>query len=123
MLKPSIVEEAQKFLDEGLPQREVFRRMGGRISRASIYRIAHGLRPDPADDDDHDPPSGPGVACPRCGHRVVVFPCPICAARARAALSRAEGIRVGDDEEDEPAVQLRPGQQARYEALRRGRAA
>ena len=115
MLAQEIVAEARRLLAQALPQREVYRRMNGRISRGSLHRLAAGKYRDRGDDDP-DPPPGPGIRCPSCGASLVALPCIACAVRARAEVT-------GDDGEEEPTIQLRPAERARYEEIRRGRAA
>lgn len=115
MLHAAVVAEVRGLLAAGLAQREVFRRMAGRISRGSIQRIDHGQYRDRAPRDEPDPPSGPGVACPTCGAKIVVFPCVACRARAADRVLGTDDLKELADMAGEPiGLDLKPGHQARY---------
>jgi len=126
MLTPSIVKEIRRLLADGkLSQRKIARRM--RVSRGTVVAIASGKRPDyqpvpQAGEDTHrDPPDGPLKRCPECGG-MVYMPCRLCATRSAMANRTGPPIlrlfaRLG-----EPlGLDLRGGDLARYEELRRQR--
>ena len=97
MLKPEIVFEIRRLLEEGiLSQRRIAVATG--VSRATVGVIARGTRPNRVliGLRPYEPsrPARPPERCPRC-RLFVYLPCRVCAARAARGRQQNETVGAG----------------------------
>lgn len=120
VLHPLIVALTRALLAEGLPQREIARRLAGRISRGSIHNIKSGKRRDPPPPEDDPPPPAAVARCPGCGGRITTATCIVCRDRAAPRRIRPDDLSELAGQVGPLGLDLKPAHAARYEEIRRG---
>ena len=93
MLGGKVIEEIRELLEDGVPQRDVVRRLG--VSRNAVARIARVLRTSPPEVPPAEEPAPVYMRCKGCGG-LVQPPCRLCAIRRvqRRQRLRRRGVRL-----------------------------